>query len=299
MVQMLLLLSAAVNFCLIYKIRRLHFSVDEIRMQMAERTQMDADTNVGIDVSSSDKKLRQLAADLDRQLKLLRKKQIQYTRGDQELKTAVTNISHDIRTPLTAIYGYLELLREETLSDSAANDLAMIKNRVDALKMLSEELFRYSVIMAFDKDDSNGSEELSLRAVLEESIAEYYGAVRKAGIQPQIVLPQEDVMRMLNRQAVMRIFSNIISNALKYSDGDFCVSLDAEGTVRFSNQASKLDQISTGHLFDRFYTVESGRSSTGLGLSIAKKLAEEMGGKADAEYEDGRLCISVSFPEDV
>lgn len=131
-----ILLAAAVTG-LLFKIQILHQAVDEIRIQFAER--METDTNVGIDTVCSDKKIKQLAADLDRQLKLLRQKQIQYTRGDQELKTAVTNISHDLRTPLTAIYGYLRLLEKEEMSETAAQYFAIIQNRVDALKTLAEE----------------------------------------------------------------------------------------------------------------------------------------------------------------
>ena len=275
-------------FARIVSIRR---SVDEIRMQLARR--MQTDTNTGIDVSCSDKKVLLLAADLDRQLKLLRQKQIRYTRGDQELKTAVTNISHDLRTPLTAIYGYLNLLDSEEMSDTAAQYLKLVANRVDAMKALTEELFRYSVILSADSYEE--TEELSLRAVLEESIAAYYGAILNAGIQPEISLCEQPVKRKLNRQAAARIFSNIISNAVKYSDGDFSVSLDRDGTVVFSNSAQNLDPVTTARLFHRFYTVETGQDSTGLGLSIARLLTERLGGTIQAEYREGRLYITVSF----
>lgn len=288
-----IVLAAAV-LCLLLKINSIHKSAAELRTQFAERMEMD--TNTGIDVTTSDKQIRQLAAGLDRQLKLLRKKQIQYTRGDQELKTAVTNISHDLRTPLTAIYGYLDLLKQEEMSETAGQYLAVIQNRVDALKGLSEELFRYSVILSVDSCVEK--EDLSLNAVLEECIAEYYGAFIEAGIEPEIDLPEHTVKRMLNRQALARIISNIISNALKYSGGDFCVHLNTAGMIHFSNKAEKLDSVIVGHLFERFYTVETGRSSTGLGLSIARTLTEQMQGEIDAEYRDGRLCIYVFFPEE-
>lgn len=287
-----ILLAAAVTG-LLFKIQILHQAVDEIRIQFAER--METDTNVGIDTVCSDKKIKQLAADLDRQLKLLRQKQIQYTRGDQELKTAVTNISHDLRTPLTAIYGYLRLLEKEEMSETAAQYFAIIQNRVDALKTLAEELFRYSVILSVDSYGEK--EELSVNAVLEESIAGYYGAIIEAGIKPQISICEQTVKRKMNRQALARIFSNIIGNALKYSDGDLQVSLDAEGRICFSNRAENLDSIRAGYLFDRFYTVESGRGSTGLGLSIARTLTEEMNGTITAEYEEHTLYIYLSFPE--
>lgn len=289
---MLALLIVAI-LCLLYKIYIIRKSIDEICIQLAER--LETDTNVGIDISSSDAKLKALAAELNRQLKLLRTKQLKYTRGDQELKEAVTNISHDLRTPLTAIYGYLNLLRQEALPEAAVQYIEIISNRADALKALSEELFRYSVILS--ADNCAKIEELSLNAVLEESIAAYYGAIIEAGIKPDIQITGKAVKRMLDRQAVARIFSNIISNALKYSKGDLAISLDEAGKVHFANQAANLDQVSVGHLFDRFYTVESGRSSTGLGLSIARTLTEQMGGKIEAGYFGQALHIYVYFPQ--
>jgi len=291
MFLVLSILLAAAAAGLLLKIHTIYQAVDEIRIQLAERMEMD--TNTGIDTACSDKKILRLAAGLDRQLKLLRQKQIQYTRGDQELKTAVTNISHDLRTPLTAIYGYLNLLEKEEMSETASQYFAIIQNRVDALKVLAEELFRYSVILSVDLYEEK--EELSVNAVLEESIAGYYGAIQKAGIRPQISICEQSVKRKLNRQALSRIFSNLIGNALKYSDGDLKISLDAEGQLCFSNRAESLDSVRAGHLFDRFYTVESGCSSTGLGLSIARTLTEEMNGKITAEYMDDTLYIYLSF----
>lgn len=292
---MISILLAVAVICLLLKIHDIYKAADEIQMQLAEHMEMD--TNTGIDYSYSDKKMKALAAGLDRQLKLFREKQLLYTRGDQELKTAVTNISHDIRTPLTAICGYLSLLKEEEVPDTAAQYLEIIENRVDALKILSEELFRYSVILS--ADFYGEKEEVCVNAVLEESLAGYYGAIIKAGIQPVICITKNRIKRMLNKEAVSRIFSNIISNALKYSDGDLRIDLKEDGTVCFSNQAAKLDPVCVGHLFERFYTVESGRSSTGLGLSIARILTEEMEGKIWAEYQEGVLHIFVWFPEHV
>ncbi len=191
--------------------------------------------------------------------------------------------------------GYLSLLKEENLTDAGAQYLGILENRVEALKELSEELFRYSVILSLDSYGEK--EELSLAAVLEECIAGYYGAILKAGMRPEIRLTKNAVKRHLNRQAVSRIFSNIISNALKYSSGDLQISLDDGGTACFSNHAADMDTVQVGHLFDRFYTVESARSSTGLGLSIARMLTEEMNGKIRAEYREGVLYFYVWFPE--
>ena len=110
-------------------------------------------------------------------------------------------------------------------------------------------------------------------------------------------ISETKVMRMLDRSALSRVFSNLISNAIKYSDGDLKIVLSERGEVTFSNMASGLDEIQVGRLFDRFYTVEAARKSTGLGLAISKTLVEEMNGTISAKYENSRLSIHILFPE--
>ena len=93
------------------------------------------------------------------------------------------------------------------------------------------------------------------------------------------------------------MLANILNNALNYSDGDLAVQLDEDGTLHFSNHAAALDEVSTAQLFDRFFTVENARHSTGLGLSIAKSLTEQMHGEISAAYSDGLLMIRLRFNE--
>lgn len=299
MVPALLILCVILTCCtllLALRLASLHRAADELRREFSAR--MEEDTNVGIDISVHDSHMRLLAADMDRQLHLLRKEYLRYTYGDQELKNAVTNISHDLRTPLTAICGYMDLLEKEPVSPAVKEYLSIIDNRVQALKQLTEELFRYSVLLSVDSYHER--ETLSLNNVLEECIAGYYAALKKAGIEPDIHLSGQQVVRLLNKQALMRIFTNVISNALKYSTGDLTIILTEDGTIHFKNLAPDLDALSTAKLFDRFYTVESARpqGSTGLGLSIARTLAEEMDGSMSASYADGMLDIMIAFPAD-
>ena len=130
---------------------------------------------------------------------------------------------------------------------------------------------------------------------MEESLVSFYGVFRERNIEPEIRLPEEPVWKTLDKEAISRVFSNIISNAIKYSEGDFSVSITEVGVITFSNIAGKLDAVSVGRLFDRFYTVETGGNSTGLGLSIAKILVNRMDGSISAEYQNGILYIRVRF----
>lgn len=287
---LLCLVLLIIVLALLVKVRLLQRSMDEIARELGER--LSTDTNVLISISSRDAHARRLAVDLNRQLRLLREQRRRFQSGDRELKEAVTDISHDLRTPLTAICGYLDLLAREDLSPETERYLTLISNRVEAMKQLTEELFRYSVILSAEDLES---EPVDMVCVLEESVAGFYGPLKERGIEPFIELPDVPVIRPLDRAALSRIFGNILSNALKYSAGDLQIALSAGGEVRFSNTAPGLDGVQVGRLFDRFFTVEAARGSTGLGLAIARTLAERMGGAVAAEYEAGALTVRVNF----
>lgn len=276
---------------LIVKIRLLQKGADEIADAFADR--LTTDTNTLIDLSTRDRHMRHLAAFINQQLCLLRKQRLRYLNGDRELKEAVTNISHDLRTPLTAICGYMDLLEQEDKNETVTRYLALISNRTEAMKQLTEELFRYSVILSTGNDMD--LENVHINAVLEESIAGFYGALTRQGITPAIHITEKRIERQLNKAALARIFSNILNNALKYSDGDLAITLEDDGEVIFSNTASGLNEVQVGKLFDRFYSVENARNATGLGLSIAKFLTEQMNGSIRAEYDRPRFSIHVKF----
>ena len=272
------------------KIRMIQKSMDEICSCLSEH--LSSDTNQLITVSSSDKYVRHLASEIARQLTELRRQRRQYTNGDRELKEAVTNISHDLRTPLTAICGYLDLLEAEEMTDNTRRYVEQVTNRIEALKALTEELFRYSVILSVS--DLN-YENINVVRTLEDTLISFYGAFEQKNITPSISLPDNSIIRSIDESALSRIFGNIISNAVKYSDGDFSVTMTDRGEITFSNTASKLSSVDVGKLFDRFYTVDSARKSTGLGLSIAKILTDRMGGNISADYKGNILSITLLF----
>lgn len=264
-----------VNGILIMKIQGMRRAADEICQEIDAR--LGRDTNVGIDLTISDGKMRLLAAEMDRQMRRLRKEHIRYLQGDKELKEAVTNISHDLRTPLTAICGYMELLEQEEVSEKVRGYLAVVQERIDTLKQLTEELFRYSLVVSANQYEER--ESVNLNLALEESIAGYYGALKEAGITPRICIPEKKVMRQLNKAALSRILANVIGNAVKYSDGDLEITLSGNGCIVFRNHAKEMNQVLAERLFDRFYTVETGKNATGLGLSIARALTERWAGR--------------------
>lgn len=278
-------------FVLLAKVYFLRKSAQEIAEAFSDR--LTADTNTLIDISTRDKTMRTLANEINAQLRLLRDQRRRYQQGDLELKEAVTNVSHDLRTPLTAICGYLDILEETEDMEQIRRCLAIIRERTDAMRTLTEELFRYSVTTS--TADDLKPEPTSLNDLQETSLAAFYGVLTGRGITPQIEMPEQPVICALDRSAARRVLNNILSNAAKYSDGDLAVILRENGELIFENSAQRLTDLDAQRLFHRFYTVESAQGSTGLGLSIAKQLTEKMGGNITAGVADGRLTVRLSF----
>jgi len=276
---------------LLIKIYLLQKAAKEIEEAFIDR--LITDTNTLIDISTRDRHMRKLANSINVQLRKLRTERHRFRKGDMELKNAVTNISHDLRTPLTAIFGYLDLLEQEDKSENACRYLDIIKNRAEILKQLTEELFRYSVLIT--SESHAAKEPVTINHVLEESIAAFYTDLSERNIVPNLEITEKKIIRNVDRSALSRVFSNLLSNALRYSDGDLDIVLSDEGNITFTNTATELNMVQVGRLFDRFYTVEAARKSTGLGLAITKTLIEQMDGSITAEYENNKLCICIKI----
>ena len=283
---------AAVVLALGVKVWLLRRGARALRLGLAQK--LREDTNTLLSMPCRDKELRRLASFLNEELRLLRKERLRYQQGDRELKEAVVNVSHDLRTPLTALSGYVELLKGEALSPAGQRYLSQIEDRAQAMQAMTEELFRYSLAA---EETALTLEPVDLRAAVEEALLSFYGAFQQKGVVPQLSLPQGPVTRQLDKAALSRVLGNILTNALKYSPGELAVALSPAGGLTFSNPAPGLDPVSAGRLFHRFYTVESSAQSTGLGLSIARELTQRLGGTISARWESGRLQVELTFPE--
>lgn len=286
----IVVLALAVLALVVYLLS-LRRAIREVADELDEKLQTD--TNTLIAISTGDRAVRALATRINTQLRALRRERLRLQNGDAQLKATVTNVSHDLRTPLTAICGYLDLLEQEPHSENSRRYLAVIRERTETMRALTEELLQYSVVTS--APDALNREPVSVNDILEQSLAGFYGVFSGRGIAPVIQMPEQPVIRTLDAAALRRVFGNILSNAAKYSDGDLTVSLTPEGTVTFTNHARSLGRVQTERLFDRFFTVESASGSTGLGLSIARQLTEKMGGHITADYQDESLCVRVTL----
>ena len=251
------------------------------------------DTNNTVAISSSDKDIKNLTINLNNNLSELRGQKLQYKNGNQELKKIITNISHDLRTPLTAIKGYVDLIEQEKLSNNQKKYLKVIQKKSNELTELTGQLFEYTKLM--DIDVKIKKEECCINEILEETLVSYYSIFKEQDIIPNISICSTKVYKIVNKISIIRVFENILSNVVKYSNGDLKVEMQENGTITFSNKATSLDETTVQKIFDRYFSVENAKESTGIGLSIAKQLVELNNGSIKAEYVNGYLIIEIKL----
>lgn len=291
-----ILLAIALVLAVI-KIVLLRRGFDELTENIED--QVSGKTQIPVTLTTSDPHARHTAEILNRELKNLDRERNEYLDGNRKVAEAVTGISHDIRTPLTAINSYLDLMADEKDEALKAQYLERIKSRTLSLSDLADELFKYSTSTDPERypvqTENIVSEPIDICRVLEECILSFYAGFKKRGIEPDIEIPDEPVFVLCDKKSANRIFENIIGNAIKYANNDLKVKLDPKGQVIFSNPAPDLTPVSAAKLFDRYFTVNEGHASTGLGFSIAKELITRNNGTIEADLKDGILMITVSF----
>ena len=277
---------------LLIKVVLLERAFKEIGDQVKDH--MDGTNSSIFQLSTSNKEARKLANDLNGALQDLHSERVFLRDGDKRMKENVTAISHDLRTPLTAINSYVDLLENETDDAKRKEYLERIKDRTSELKDMTGELFKYSVSSDTQYDSQLSNEELDLKNIIENSLISFYKEFTSKGIDPQTEFPSEKVIINSNRKTLMRIFDNVFSNVAKYATS-LSVELSDDCVVTISNDAPDLTPVQVSKLFDKYYTVTDGTNSTGLGLSIAKDLVGRVGGSISAGLSDGMLTITIRF----
>lgn len=257
---------------------------------------LESDTNNIVTISSLDKDIKNLTINLNKNLVELRKQKLQYKNGNQELKKIITNISHDLRTPLTALKEYIDLIKQEKLSDNQKKYLKIIQKKSDEITELTGQLFEFSKIVDTLENNINiKKEECCINEILEETLVNFYSIFKEKSIIPTIKITDKKMYKTINKVSIVRIFENILSNVSKYSNGNFKVEMNEDGIITFSNKATSLDATTVQKIFDRYFSVENAKESTGIGLSIAKQLVELNNGTIKAAYNDGYLIIEINL----
>lgn len=247
-----------------------------------------------------DREMERLFEEINRLVDQKKEQTAAYERREQELRQEIANISHDLRTPLTSIRGYLQLIRRPGCSEKERDDyLNIIEARAQTLQKLIVGFYDLSRLEAGGYTLERCP--VRLEQVIYELAAAFYTDFEGQGMEP--VVEAEDSLPpvMADPHAVGRVYANLMQNALKHGSGPLRIRLRREGdrvVTSFRNRAPGLLPQDVEHLFDRFYTADKMRtgSHTGLGLAIVRKLCQQMGAETEAELRDGQLTVTVRWP---
>ena len=232
-------------------------------------------------------------------LELRRKEKRYYQEKETLIADTYTNLSHDIRTPLTSLDGYFQLMEACENVEEQRRYLNIIHERIHSLNEMLEELFMFTKL----KNESYRLELTSccINRILKETVFSYYDDWVRREIQPDIQITEEQLYIDGNKQGLSRIIQNVIKNGLDHGEKKIRIVLKREqnqAVLRISNQVIASEQIDIEHVFDRFYKADAARSktSTGLGLSIAREFVRRMNGEIGAKIEENEFIVEMSFP---
>ena len=232
-------------------------------------------------------------------LELRRKEKRYYQEKETLIADTYTNLSHDIRTPLTSLDGYFQLMEACENVEEQRRYLNIIHERIHSLNEMLEELFMFTKL----KNESYRLELTSccINRILKETVFSYYDDWVRREIRPDIQITEEQLYIAGNKQGLSRIIQNVIKNGLDHGEKKIRIVLKREqnqAVLRISNQVIASEQIDIEHVFDRFYKADAARSktSTGLGLSIAREFVRRMNGEIGAKIEKNEFIVEMSFP---
>jgi signal transduction histidine kinase len=214
--------------------------------------------------------------------------------AQNDLKRAITNISHDLRTPLTSVKGYLQMVESgEFDSETNMSYIAIIRDRLEVLSVLMDNLFAFS--RAIEGDIV--LKPVNIGYILRDTLAGSFAEIENSGFAVEVTIPDAPIYCMCDEEALRRILQNLISNTISHGKDRLCIKLSG-GVIEIANKTDNIEQIDEQGIFERFYTADSSRSNkrTGLGLAIAKELTDKMGGNISASKVDDMLVISLCFP---
>ena len=231
-------------------------------------------------------------------LELRRKEKRYYQEKETLIADTYTNLSHDIRTPLTSLDGYFQLMEACENVEEQRRYLNIIHERIHSLNEMLEELFMFTKL----KNESYSLEltPCCINRILKETVFSYYDDWVRRGIQPDIQITEEQLYIDGNKQGLSRIIQNVIKNGLDHGEKKIRIVLKREqnrAVLRISNQVIASEKIDIEHVFDRFYKADAARSktSTGLGLSIAREFVRRMNGEIGAKIEENEFIVEMSF----
>lgn len=289
----ILAVSVAVLIAVLVKIRAQLRDINEQLDFLCEK-----DTNMLLLTDTNMADIGRLKERINRFLEQWHRQREAAAKKEQMISDTYTNLSHDIRTPLTSLDGYFQLLKDETDKSAQEHYIDIIQERITSLKDMLEELFMFTKL----KNDSFKLElsNCCVSRLLKQTVFSYYEEWKKQGIEPSLDICEDTIFITANAQALRRVLQNVIKNALVHGQNSICIQMKQKNKmvhILVSNDVKNPDDIDVDKVFERFYKADEARSisSSGLGLSIAKELVERMGGSIEARLEGKRFVVEILF----
>lgn len=222
----------------------------------------------------------------------------EFNQKNEEINATIVSLSHDIRTPLTSLDGYLQLVRRSEDFQEKTQYVIMAQSRTKQIITLVDELFLYTKLQ--NPDYILELESIDVMHVLKRCMLSFIDEFSRNDDEPNIILPETSIYVVGNESAFERVFENIIRNYLLHGEGALTISYEENQDgifIQFSNLLNEGHLISFNKIFNRFYKEDLSRTtdSSGLGLSIVKSLMEKMNGFVQADLKRDQFLISVGF----
>ncbi|MBO4505339.1 MAG: HAMP domain-containing histidine kinase [Lachnospiraceae bacterium] len=294
---LLVIVLAIVSAALFTANRIYRRQVQQLCRQLKFINENETQQRPTVDINT--REFKELADEIAALTDRVREIEVKHMRQDEALRETIANISHDIRTPLTSLDGYFQLLTSEELpQEKKAQYAEIIRSRITSLNDMLDELFTYAKLQ-----DPNYELELSpmdMTAATADIVLSFYDEIRRSGNEPKIELPEEPVMISAEKSSFTRIVQNLVRNALIHGKNlSVRLTVDAgQAVLECSDELVNKDEpVDASRVFERFYKADKARGTkgSGLGLAISKELTEKMGGKIEAECEDGVFTIRLRF----
>lgn len=283
-----------------YLLARLFYiknQVKSIKKQLIDINQDKVDKKVTVELLSKD--IEELTTEINRNIDIKKECIASKVKFENNLRQTVANISHDLRTPLTSIIGYIQFIKLEDLKEDEKKQYINIAlERAKYLEGLLNDFYELSLIDSLDFKLK--MEKVNVSRILQEVLVEKYMDFKNRNINPQINIPKENIYIVADKKSVERILENLLSNATKYSKDEIEISLKVENNLvklKIKNNFLNLTVQDVENIFDRFYMADKSRiqKGTGLGLCIAKGLVDKMNGNMEAKIINDKLNICCSF----
>lgn len=278
-------------------LRKLIWQIRDLERQVRFLEEKQSNGDVVCDICFGG--IGRLTDTLNRVFEQQKSRRQQWIRNENRIAQTYTNLSHDIRTPLTSLDGYFQLLEQTKDPEAQERYLRIIQERIHALRDILEELFMFTRLES--KTYEMKLEECDFNAVLKDTLFSYYDEWENNGIEPVFDIPEEKMPVRGNEQAIRRILQNIIKNVLDHGGRSVEISLSAvegQACVIVQNKVEHPEEIDVSRIFERFYKADPARSrtSTGLGMAIARELTEYMNGSITASLAGDIFQLKLQIP---